>query len=116
MISFSTWHALPLATRVLIANQFGISKVGPTHVFDNRIESDGYRFQDIERAISTEAMQAFTGSSTKDDLALFELTLQKILNPVVLTELPRVEVKETPKAEPAKKTKAATKTVTKKKK
>lgn len=77
MISYSRWRSLPLHTRVLIATQFGIAKVGPTHVVDNRVESDGYLFEDVENAITVPAVQEYTGSKETDLNALWDLLIEK---------------------------------------
>lgn len=78
MISFSVWHSLPLASRVKICNTFGVSKIGPTHVVNDRIESDGYRFQDIEAALTISSLQAFTNSKEKDFNMLWNLMAEKL--------------------------------------
>lgn len=68
---FSKWHGLSLPTRIKIATAFGIAKVGPTHVADNQIQSDGYKFQDIERAITVESLQRYLSSNETDFGTLF---------------------------------------------
>lgn len=68
---YSHWLALPLSTRAEIASKFGIAKTGPTHVFDNRIQSDGYAIQDVENALGMEALQTFVGSKETDMNVLF---------------------------------------------
>lgn len=78
MLSYSVWHSLPLTLRNALAQQFGIAKVGPTHVFNNTVESDGYKFQDIERTLTTEALQAYTESDEEDYPALFKMTIDKL--------------------------------------
>lgn len=78
MISYSYWHALPLHTRVKICSIFGVAKIGPTHVVNDRIESDGYHFQDVEKAVTVEALQAYTGSTEKDFAVLWNLMADKI--------------------------------------
>ncbi len=78
MLSYSIWHGLPLSARVKICDAFGIAKIGPTHVFDNRIVSDGFKFQDIEKRITVEALQAYTGSKEKDFNTLWNLMADKL--------------------------------------
>ncbi len=77
-LSYSVWHALPLAARVKIATTFGVSKTGPTHVVNNRVESDGYRFEEIESAISVAALQNYTGSTETDFVTLWNLMADKL--------------------------------------
>lgn len=51
MFLYSKWLSLPLPTRIAIAKELGIAKVGSTHVVDNRVESDGYPMRDVEAAL-----------------------------------------------------------------
>ncbi len=83
MISYALWQKLPLGTRVLIAKQFGIAKVGPTHVVDNKLVADGYLFEDVENALSDDAMKTFT-SATGDSNQLFEAVISKLSVPQVV--------------------------------
>lgn len=78
--------ALSLPTRMLIAKQFGIAKVGSTHVADNRILSDGYKIEDVERALNTDAIQLFVGTEETDAKILFDLLVAKIEGRVLPTE------------------------------
>lgn len=48
---YSRWLELSLATRQVIAREFGIAKSGPTHVQDNRIVSDGFDIKTVESAL-----------------------------------------------------------------
>lgn len=77
MILYSSWRALSLPTRVVIATAFGIAKVGPTHVRDNYIESDGYKIEDVENALSVEAMQKYTNLTSNDHTMLWEHMVSK---------------------------------------
>ncbi len=77
MILYSSWTALSLSTRNTIAQAFGISKTTPTHVQDNRIVSDGYKVEDVENALSTEAMQKYSGSKSKEMAELFRAVVAK---------------------------------------
>ena len=77
MIMYSRWMALSLPIRQQIAEQFGIAKTGPTHVVDNQIKDDGYKIQDIENALSSDAMKDFLGVEKADHAALFDLLIAK---------------------------------------
>ncbi len=57
---------LSLPTRAVLAKEFGITKVGPTHVVNNTIESDGYKIEDVERALNMDAIQAYLQSEETD--------------------------------------------------
>lgn len=87
---YSKWTGLPLHTRQEIARVFGIAKVSPTHVQDDRIVSDGYKIEDVENALSEDALRKFTGSSSKDFLQLFDLTVAKVEGKVL--PVPETEI------------------------
>lgn len=74
---FSKWNSLSLSTRVQIATAFGVAKVGPTHVFDNTIQSDGFKFQDIERAITIEKMQEYLNTNQANFDTLWDMLVAK---------------------------------------
>ena len=57
MLLYSQWRSLSLPTRIQLAQTLGIKKFGPTHVRDNVVESDGYLIEDVEKAITVEALQ-----------------------------------------------------------
>lgn len=78
MFMYHQWLSLPLNVRNAIATQFGIAKTGPTHVFDNRIESDGYRVIDVETALNVDAIQKYTGSDSTNLTELWEALIAKI--------------------------------------
>jgi hypothetical protein len=75
---YSHWRSIPLNTRIQIAEKFGIVKVGPTHVRDNYVESDGYRIEDVEKALNIDAIQEFLGVEQTDMVTLLELLVAKI--------------------------------------
>ena len=75
---YSRWRALPINVRADIARLFGIAKVGSTHVQDNVIVSDGYKIEDVERAISPENIAVFTGLDSDDPDALWDAMLHKV--------------------------------------
>lgn len=74
---FSKWNNLSLSTRVQIATAFGVSKIGPTHVFNNTIQSDGFKFQDIERAITIEKMQEYLNTNQANFDTLWDMLVTK---------------------------------------
>lgn len=75
---YSQWRKLPLSTRALLAKQFGFSKTGPTHVVDNRVEADGYKFEDVERAITRATMEEYIGFPVNDLEVLWCYMVDKI--------------------------------------
>ena len=80
MFLYSAWRSTSINTRVQIAEKFGIIKVGPTHVRDNYVESDGYKIEDVEKALNIDAIQEFLGVEQTDMVTLFELLVAKIEN------------------------------------
>ena|SRR6185295_220974 len=81
MILYSRWCALSLPLRHKISQAFNIPKTGPTEVSSNQIKSDGYMVQDIEHALTVEAMQDFLGSgftSQTDMATLWNLVVDKV--------------------------------------
>ncbi len=81
MFLYTSWLKTSLATRHLIATEFGIAKTSPTHVADNRVVSDGYKIEDVEGALNVDALQGFTDSESTDMNELFTLMVQRIENP-----------------------------------
>ncbi len=83
MINYSRWLATSLSTRQKIADDFKIIKKGSTHVVDNKVTSDGYIVEEIEAALSIEAMHAYLGigSSNLDANTLFVMIVDKIEHP-----------------------------------
>lgn len=62
---------LPIATKALLAKEFGFSKTGPTHVSDSRVVSDGYKVADVENAMDISAIKKYVGAKdavSYDDL------------------------------------------------
>lgn len=74
---FSKWNSLPLATRNMIATAFGVARVGYVHVFNNTIQNDGYKFQDIEKALTVAKLQEYLASKEKDFDTLWEALVNK---------------------------------------
>lgn len=72
MILYSKWLGLPLNTRVLLADKFGIQKKGSIEVFANTVKSDGYLVLDIEQALTKESLQAALNSKETDINKLFD--------------------------------------------
>ncbi len=78
---YGEWTRLPIQTRIKLAEVFGIKKTGPTHVSDNRIQSDGYNVDMIEAAITDEAMRAYLGIGIDDVQSndiLWKLVIDKV--------------------------------------
>lgn len=84
---YGLWLKLPLTTRAILAKEFGFSKVGPTHVFDNRIISDGYKLEDVEERLNIDAIQKYTGSDNTDMQVLWDLMVAKAENRVPENEV-----------------------------
>jgi len=83
---------LPITTRVLLAKQFGIAKVGSTHVVNNVVEQDGYKFQEVESTITKEALQQFVDSDETDYPALFKMAVDKVNGIVPAKEIEFTEL------------------------
>ena len=78
MFLYSKWGALKLSVRYAIADAFGIEKKGPTEVFANTVKSDGFLIEDIEKALTKQALQKYL-HTTKSDLAvLFDMMVNKV--------------------------------------
>ncbi len=114
MFLYSQWRGVSLPTRIAIANAFGIAKIGPTHVRDNYVETDGYKIEDVERALNIDAIQKYTGSESTDMAELFNLMVikaegrEEVKAPEVIVE--EVIIVETPVVEEPKKKLRKTKT------
>jgi hypothetical protein len=81
MILYSRWCALPLTTRNKIAEIFNIPKKGAIEVSSNEIKADGYFVEDIEKAITVEALQDYlqSGSTSETDLsALWSMMIDRV--------------------------------------
>lgn len=72
MIFYSKWLGLPLSTRVLLAEKFGIPRKGFVEVFSNTIKSDGYFIQDIEAALTVTKLQEALETNEADIAKLFD--------------------------------------------
>jgi len=77
MILYSRWANLTLQTRNKIASEFGIQKKGSVEVFSNTIKSDGYLVEDIEKALTLEALQKYLKTDEKDIAELWEQLIDK---------------------------------------
>ena len=78
MFLYSSWRNLPISTRIQIAEALGIKKVGPTHVRDNVVESDGYVIGDVEAALNVDKLQAYLGTDERDLNTLFKKLVDKV--------------------------------------
>lgn len=85
-IQYSKWMAIPLGTRVKIAQEFGIAKNRSTSVINNVVVDDGYVITDVENSMNVNAMQAFVDSKEKDENTLLDLVVAKVeyVQPVVV--------------------------------
>jgi hypothetical protein len=81
---YSKWLGLSLETRNKIAEIFGIVKKGQIEVFSNTVKVDGYLVQDIEAALTIEAMQKYLGSQHTDRDLLSDMLISKVQAPVVM--------------------------------
>ncbi len=77
MFLYSSWRNISLSTRIKIAGVFGIPKVGPTHVRDNYVESDGYKIEDVERALNVDALQKYLETDETDMATLMVWLVDK---------------------------------------
>jgi hypothetical protein len=91
MFSYSKWLDLPLATRVKLAEIFGITKTGATEVASNHVIKDGYAIKDLEEKLTPEAMQEYLGAVDGEDANLFDLVIEEVMYvppaPVVAQEI-----------------------------
>ena len=78
MFLYTSWRAIPLPTRIKLAAHFGIKKIGPTHVRDNYVESDGYKIEDVEAALNIDKLQAYLGTQETDMAKLLEWAILKV--------------------------------------
>ena len=88
MFLYGHWLKLPISTRHAIADKFGIVKKGSTEVFNDTIKSDGYLIQDIEGALSLDAMQHYLDTEETNAAVLWTMLVDKIegiVNPVKVT-------------------------------
>lgn len=78
MILYSRWIALPLPTRNKLAELFSIIKKGSTEVSSNIVKYDGYIIEDIEKALTKEAMEKFLGFTFNTPELLWEAMVNKV--------------------------------------
>lgn len=83
---YGNWLRLSIITRQKIANQFGVKKIGPTHVFDNVVQSDGYAIKDVEASLTPDIMRLFVGVDEKDTDKLWNLFIDKIEGKTILAK------------------------------
>lgn len=55
--NYQDWVQLSIGLRQKIAFTFGVKKVGPTHVVNNEIQSDGYLMKDLSERLSLSALE-----------------------------------------------------------
>lgn len=75
---YQTWQSLPIYVRHTVATLFGVAKIHPTHVSDNRIVADGYDFGDVDRAITPVTMEKLTGMVSEDMGAQWDALMIKL--------------------------------------
>jgi len=101
MLLYSRWCALTLPTRNKLAEIFGIEKKGATEVASNVVKHDGYLVEDIEQAMTVEAMQKYLSAGNTDISELWNMTIDKIEGREVegLTSLPEKTMAVLPEEE-----------------
>lgn len=77
MFLYSQWISLPLSTRAQIAHKFGIAKTSSTHVVGNEVVSDGYKIQDVERVLTSDAVKEYVGVDT-DPVVFMQILVDKL--------------------------------------
>lgn len=78
MMLYSRWCALSLPTRNKLAEAFGIVKKGSTEVSSNVVRHDGYLVEDIEKAMTSKAMEEFLGLTFPDAEILWNAVVDRI--------------------------------------
>lgn len=73
------WLTLSQEDKNLLIDQFKISRSGFVHVVGNKVQTDGYSYQDLS-VLSVKNLQEYTGLQTTNFAELFNATLVK-LNP-----------------------------------
>jgi len=91
-VSVPEWLKLPMEMRIKLRDVFKVPKSQGSWVENNEVRSDGHTHQDLQSAITVEAMQNYTGSKDTDFLTLFHLTLnqaeQELIEIVPVVEKP----------------------------
>lgn len=67
------WLQLDSALKYKLIQTFNIPRSSYTQVTDNKVQTDGYTYQDLQ-AINIASMQNFTGSENANFVELFNLT------------------------------------------
>lgn len=70
MFLFAQWLRLPINVRHKIASEFGIIKRGSTHVVDNKIQSDGFLVEEVEGALTKDALKLYLGMMQENDMTV----------------------------------------------
>lgn len=89
MFLYGHWLKLPINTRHILAQVFGITKKSSTEVFNNEVVKDGYLIGDIESALNIDAIQKYTDSIDTDMAVLWKLMVDKVEGKIT----PSVEIK-----------------------
>lgn len=78
---YSKWCALPLPTRHQVARILDIPKIGPTHVQDNIVVADGYRLEDVEKALLPDSLAIVLGVEAEPEV-LWTALIERATTPV----------------------------------
>ena len=81
---------LPIHVRQKFASDFGVIKKGSTHVFDNRIESDGYDIAEIEEVFTIEKLRNYLKTKSSDPDKLINMLIERVNNPAMVVESAKV--------------------------
>ncbi len=97
ILLYSSWLRLPINTRHAIARDFNIPKKGATEVVSNEIVRDGFNVNDLENALTIEAIQKYVGTQLTDIHVLWEnMVLKAEGKSSKLTETPAASTHEPP--------------------
>ena len=69
---------MPINTRLKLAHVFAIPKLGPTHVSDNTIQSDGFLVNHIETNLTRENIQTYLKTNEPDMEKLWQMLIEEI--------------------------------------
>lgn len=75
MFLYSRWLALPLPIRAKIASHFGVARIRPIHVQDNRVIDDGYNIYDIEKILNPEVIKLKLNITEQNPDVIWDLVI-----------------------------------------
>lgn len=96
MLLYSLWLKTPLSTRVEIGKALGISKIGTTHVHDNRVVSDGFKVEDVENALTVERLQEYLHVKATDINILYETLVARLEGREIVQNVPIPQTPDEP--------------------